>query len=195
MASVCGGSLALMDAGVPISTMAAGVAIGLVTKYEKDLKQIDYKILTDILVSFCIITLGSLLYLFSLASFLFLVIIYIQQGIEDYLGDMDFKIAGTRKGFTALQADIKIAGLPLKIVMESLEYAHEAKSQILNIMNNAISRPRTDKKDNMPVTETIDVPIHLRGKLLGIGGSNIKKIFVQTGVHVRFKIFISFYYY
>ncbi|OXU19193.1 hypothetical protein TSAR_001961 [Trichomalopsis sarcophagae] len=156
MASVCGGSLALMDAGVPIASPAAGVAIGLVTKYEKDTKHIqDYKILTDIL------------------------------GIEDYLGDMDFKIAGTKKGVTALQADIKIPGLPLKIVMESLEQASEAKTQILNIMNEAISKPRTDKKNNMPVTETIEVPAHLRGKLLGIGGTNIKKIFLQTGVHIN----------
>lgn len=97
---------------------------------------------------------------------------------------MDFKVAGTKKGITALQADIKTAGLPLKVVMESLERATEAKNKILNIMNQVISKPRGEKKDNMPVTEVIDVPIHLRGKLLGVGGSNIKKIFYQTGVHV-----------
>lgn len=98
---------------------------------------------------------------------------------------MDFKIAGTKKGITAVQADIKIPGLPLKIVMESLEQATEAKAQILNKMNDVISKPKTDKKHNMPVTEIIEVPVHLRGKLLGIGGTNIKKIFLQTGVHVR----------
>lgn len=103
---------------------------------------------------------------------------------------MDLKIAGTKQGITALQADVKIPGLPLKIVMESLEQAAEAKSRILNIMNQSISKPRTEKKHNMPVTETIEVPVHLRGKLLGIGGSNIKKIFLQTGVHVRLTCFL-----
>nr|CAI5850273.1 unnamed protein product [Callosobruchus analis] len=106
MATVCGGSLALMDAGVPLTSPAAGVAIGLVTRYN------EYQILTDIL------------------------------GIEDYMGDMDFKIAGTRKGITALQADIKIPGLPLKIVMESLQKAVDAKSSILSIMHDCIDKPR-----------------------------------------------------
>ncbi|KAL7301453.1 hypothetical protein TKK_0005893 [Trichogramma kaykai] len=156
MASVCGGSLALMDAGIPITSAAAGVAIGLMTNYNENTNSIeDYKILTDIL------------------------------GIEDYLGDMDFKVAGTKTGFTAVQADIKIPGLPLDIVFKSLEQAHSGKSQILDIMNKVISRPRTNKKDNMPVTESIDIPMHLRGRLLGFGGSNIKKIFLQTGVHIN----------
>ncbi|XP_058790116.1 polyribonucleotide nucleotidyltransferase 1, mitochondrial [Phymastichus coffea] len=156
MASVCGGSLALMDAGIPVTTPAAGVAIGLVTKYEKDTRHlVDYRILTDIL------------------------------GLEDYLGDMDFKVAGTRKGITALQADIKVSGLPLKIIMESLDRANEAKNKIINIMNQVIATPRIEKKDNMPITEVIDVPVHLRGKLLGVGGSNVKKIFLQTGVHIN----------
>nr|CAI5850265.1 unnamed protein product [Callosobruchus analis] len=113
MATVCGGSLALMDAGVPLTSPAAGVAIGLVTRYNADKKEIEeYQILTDIL------------------------------GIEDYMGDMDFKIAGTRKGITALQADIKIPGLPLKIVMESLQKAVDAKSSILSIMHDCIDKPR-----------------------------------------------------
>nr|CAI5850263.1 unnamed protein product [Callosobruchus analis] len=106
MATVCGGSLALMDAGVPLTSPAAGVAIGLKKEIE------EYQILTDIL------------------------------GIEDYMGDMDFKIAGTRKGITALQADIKIPGLPLKIVMESLQKAVDAKSSILSIMHDCIDKPR-----------------------------------------------------
>ncbi|KAL5284566.1 PNPT1 family protein [Megaselia abdita] len=114
MATVCGGSLALMDAGVPVSNAAAGVAIGLVTEYEgNDTKHMsDYKILTDIL------------------------------GIEDYLGDMDMKVAGTRKGFTAIQADIKIPGIPLKVVMESLQKATDAKTKILDIMAESIREPR-----------------------------------------------------
>lgn len=114
MASVCGGSLALMDAGVPVSAPAAGVAIGLVTRYENnDTKHMqDYRILTDIL------------------------------GIEDYMGDMDMKVAGTRKGFTAIQADLKIPGIPLKLVMESLQKATDAKSKILDIMGDTIREPR-----------------------------------------------------
>lgn len=114
MATVCGGSLALMDAGVPISSAAAGVAIGLVTKYENDdTKHLeDYRILTDIL------------------------------GIEDYMGDMDMKVAGTRKGFTAIQLDLKIPGIPLKVVMESLQKATDAKGKILDIMKECIREPR-----------------------------------------------------
>lgn len=101
---------------------------------------------------------------------------------------MDFKIAGTKKGITALQADIKIHGLPLKLIMESLEQANVARNHILNIMNQVLPKARLEKKENMPVTETIEVPSHQRGKLLGVGGCNIKKIFVQTGVHVSKKI-------
>ena len=96
---------------------------------------------------------------------------------------MDFKIAGTKKGITALQADIKITGLSLKIVMESINRAIIAKSDIINIMSNTIRQPRLGKK-NMPVTETLEVPVHLRGKFLGVGRLNIKKILVETGVNV-----------
>uniref|UniRef100_A0A673SY39 polyribonucleotide nucleotidyltransferase n=1 Tax=Suricata suricatta TaxID=37032 RepID=A0A673SY39_SURSU len=122
MASACGGSLALMDAGVPISSAVAGVAIGLVTKNSPDKGEIeDYRLLTDIL------------------------------GIEDYNGDMDFKIAGTNKGITALQADIKLPGIPMKIVMEAIQQASMAKKEILQIMNKTISKPRTSRKENGPV--------------------------------------------
>ncbi|KAJ8974587.1 hypothetical protein NQ317_014792 [Molorchus minor] len=117
MASVCGGSMALMDAGVPVTSASVGVAIGLVTRYDQSRNNIeDYCLLTDLL------------------------------GIEDYMGDMDFKIAGTKKGVTALQADIKIPGLPLKIIMEALQKAAEAKSKIIGIMNECIDKPRTEKK-------------------------------------------------
>ncbi|KAK9872482.1 hypothetical protein WA026_017950 [Henosepilachna vigintioctopunctata] len=166
MASVCGGSLALMDAGVPVNAPAAGVAIGLVTKYDKGNKDIeDYRILTDLL------------------------------GIEDYMGDMDFKIAGTKKGITALQADIKIPGLPLKLVMESLQSATDAKSRILQIMGDCLAAPRVEKKENWPVSEKLEVEPHKRSKLIGIGGVNLKKLFVETGVQVshmeegKFEIF------
>ncbi|XP_034939972.1 polyribonucleotide nucleotidyltransferase 1, mitochondrial [Chelonus insularis] len=154
MASVCGGSLALFDAGVPISAPVAGVAIGLITKFDSDTREItDYKILTDLL------------------------------GIEDYLGDMDFKIAGTKKGITAVQADIKVPGLPLKIIMESISRAITAKSEIIQKMNSTIAAPRMGKS-NLPITQDIDVPAHLRGKFIGINGSNIKKIYLETGVSV-----------
>ncbi|XP_012163994.3 polyribonucleotide nucleotidyltransferase 1, mitochondrial [Bombus terrestris] len=156
MASICGGSLALMDAGVPISSHVAGVAMGLICNpHATELKDNDYKILTDI------------------------------SGIEDHLGDMDFKIAGTKKGFTALQADIKIAGVPLKVIMKAIENSNAARSQIINIMNSVLSTPASNKKENKPILDTIEVPIHQRGKFLGIGGSNIKKILYETGVTIQ----------
>lgn len=108
------------------------------------------------------------------------------QGIEDYLGDMDFKIAGTKRGFTALQADVKIPGVPLKIIMECIHQATNAKLEIIKIMNKVIRAPRQTKKDKMPVVDKLEVPIYQRGKFLGIGAMNLKKIFVETGVHVRF---------
>ncbi|KAB0805163.1 hypothetical protein PPYR_02133 [Photinus pyralis] len=156
MASVCGGSLALMDAGVPVTAPAAGVAIGLVTRCnENDTKHIDdYKLLTDIL------------------------------GIEDYMGDMDFKLAGTKKGITALQADIKLPGLPLKIIMEAVVKATEAKSKILDIMQHCMSKPRIVKKENWPVVDKLEVEPHKRSRLFGIGGINLKKILYKTGAHI-----------
>ncbi|XP_037027744.1 polyribonucleotide nucleotidyltransferase 1, mitochondrial [Bradysia coprophila] len=153
MASVCGGSLALMDAGVPLSAAAAGVAIGLVTRYEDNELQ-DYRILTDIL------------------------------GIEDYMGDMDMKVAGTEKGFTAIQADIKVPGISLKVVMEALQKSHNAKTKILGIMNECIATPRKVRKECWPVTEDVTVEPHQRPKLIGQGGTNIKKIYLQTGAQL-----------
>ncbi|KAL4703578.1 hypothetical protein ACJJTC_006964 [Scirpophaga incertulas] len=152
MASVCGGSLALMDAGVPLSAPAAGVAIGLVTKNTGD--SFDYRLLTDLL------------------------------GIEDYMGDMDFKVAGSKKGITALQADIKIPGLPLKIVMEAVQKACDAKSNIIDIMNQCLDKPREGHKENTPVMEELQVEVHNRAKLLGVGGINLKRLYVETGVQV-----------
>ncbi|XP_050354461.1 polyribonucleotide nucleotidyltransferase 1, mitochondrial isoform X1 [Nymphalis io] len=148
MASVCAGSLALLDAGVALAAPAAGVAVGLVTRDN------DYRILTDLL------------------------------GIEDYMGDMDFKVAGTKKGVTALQADVKLPGLPLKIVMESVQKACDAKSKVIDIMNQCIDKPRQDRKDNMPVIEEMEVEVHKRAKLLGVGGSNLKKLYLETGVQI-----------
>ncbi|KAI4477078.1 hypothetical protein M0804_013079 [Polistes exclamans] len=159
MASVCGGSLALMDAGVPISSPVAGVAMGLVTQFDDQCPtQItNYKILTDIL------------------------------GMEDYLGDMDFKIAGDKNSFTALQVDVKIAGVPLKIIMETIEQSQVAKKEIIEIMNRALSEPRKDHSEKMPVVEELEIPVHQRGKFLGVGGINLKKLFIKTGVHIYSK--------
>lgn len=156
MATVCAGSMALMDAGVQISAPAAGVAIGLVTKYENDdTKHIEeYRILTD------------------------------QLGIEDYMGDMDMKVAGTRKGVTAIQTDVKIPGIPLKIINESLNKATDAKSKIIDIMNKYIDAPRLEKKESWPVGEKLTIEPHQRAKVVGPGGFHLKQIFLETGVQM-----------
>lgn len=157
MATVCAGSMALMDAGVPILAPAAGVAMGLVTTFkDEDSKHIkDYRILTD------------------------------QLGIEDYMGDMDMKVAGTKKGFTSIQTDIKIPGLPLKIVNEAVQKAHDAKNRIIDIMNDCINAPRLGKKDSWPVSETMIVDPVKRSKIIGPGGLHVKQIFLQTGVQLN----------
>lgn len=156
MASACGGSLALMDAGVPISSPVAGVAVGLISKAnpENSSEIQDYRILTDIL------------------------------GIEDYLGDMDFKLAGTNKGITALQADVKIPGLPLKVVMEAVQQATVAKREILGIMNKCIAKPRATRKENGPVIENVRVPVSKRARFVGPGGYNLRRLQAQAGVTI-----------
>lgn len=156
MASACGGSLALMDAGVPISSAVAGVAIGLISKPnpEKVSEIEDYRLLTDIL------------------------------GIEDYLGDMDFKLAGTNKGITALQADVKIPGLPLKVVMEAIQQATVAKREILGLMNKCIAKPRDKRKENGPVVENVRVPVSRRARFVGPGGYNLRRLQAHTGVTI-----------
>src|SRR5690606_16390520 len=118
MASVCGSSLALMDAGVPIKKPVAGIAMGLVT-YDGDLAN-GYKILTDI------------------------------QGMEDFAGDMDFKVAGTKEGITALQMDIKVKGLSLDLLAEALGKAANARSAILDQMITAIPASRPELSANAP---------------------------------------------
>ncbi|KAF1589277.1 UNVERIFIED_CONTAM: Polyribonucleotide nucleotidyltransferase 1, mitochondrial, partial [Eudyptes robustus] len=155
MASACGGSLALMDAGVPVSSAVAGVAIGLITKCSLEKGDIeDYRLLTDIL------------------------------GIEDYYGDMDFKMAGTGKGITALQVDLKLPGIPIKIVMEAIQQATAAKREILQIMNQTLAKPRPNRKESGPVVETIHVPLSKRLRFIGPGAYNLKKLQAQTGVTV-----------
>ena len=166
MASICGGSLALLDAGVPLTSPAAGVAMGLVSREKGctgtegesigDHDNNEYKVLTDIL------------------------------GMEDFLGDMDFKVAGTRSGITALQADIKLPGIPLHIVETALTKGHKAINSILDIMESSReegNEPRLNK-ENWPVKETVNVPAHKRGRFIGPGGSNMKRILAETGVQI-----------
>ncbi|GAB4422625.1 MAG: polyribonucleotide nucleotidyltransferase [Anaerolineales bacterium] len=149
MASVCGSTLALMDAGVPIKAPVAGIAMGLITDDSG-----RYKILTDI------------------------------QGTEDHLGDMDFKVAGTAEGITALQMDIKISGLTSEIMKEALEQAHTARMAILNIMKEAIPTPRAELKDHAPRITTVKIPVDKIGALIGPGGKNIRALQEETGTKI-----------
>ena len=148
MASVCGSTLSLMDAGVPIKAPVAGIAMGLIKEGEK------YKVLTDI------------------------------QGIEDHLGDMDFKVAGTAKGVTALQMDIKIKGLTMDILTEALAQAHEARMFILDKMHQTIAQPRTEMSKYAPRMTRITINPEKIGAVIGPGGKMIRSIIDQTGASV-----------
>jgi len=143
-ASICGGSLSLMSAGVPIKEHVAGIAMGLIKEGE------EFTVLTDIM------------------------------GLEDHLGDMDFKVAGTKSGITALQMDIKITGITEEIMRIALNQAHEARIQILELMNNTISKP-AELKSNVPRIQQITIPKDKIAVLIGPGGKNIKGIIDQTG--------------
>jgi polyribonucleotide nucleotidyltransferase len=149
MASVCGSTLALMDAGVPIKAPVAGIAMGLITDDTG-----RYKVLTDI------------------------------QGTEDHLGDMDFKVAGTEEGITALQMDIKISGLSADIMKEALEQARVARLAILDIMKEAIPQPRAELKDHAPRITTVKIPVDKIGALIGPGGKNIRALQEETGTQI-----------
>ncbi len=140
MASVCGSTLSLMDAGVPIKAPVGGIAMGLISDGER------YRVLTDI------------------------------QGLEDHIGDMDFKVTGTRKGVTALQMDIKIKGVSRQILSEALEQAREARLQILDVMEQTIAEPRPQLAENAPRMLTIQIDPEKIGSLIGPGGKNIRAI-------------------
>jgi len=148
MASVCGGSLSLMDAGVPISETVAGVGIGLIIDQDK------FVILTDI------------------------------EGLEDYLGDMDFKVAGTWDKITALQLDIKISGVSLEIIEEALAKARKARQFIIGEMNRVIEKPREFLSPHAPHIVTTAVPQDKIGVIIGPGGRVIKKIIQDTGADI-----------
>ena len=155
MGSVCASTLALMDAGVPISKPIAGIAMGLMieTQNEKRKTQ-NYKILTDI------------------------------QGPEDEHGDMDFKIAGTKDGITAMQMDVKVGGIPTAILMEALEQARLARLQILEVIQKEIKEPRPDIAPNAPKILTIKSPVDKIGLIIGPGGKMIHKITDETGAEI-----------
>jgi polyribonucleotide nucleotidyltransferase len=140
MGSVCGSTMALMDAGVPIKAPVSGIAMGLVKEGD------DYVVLTDI------------------------------QGAEDHLGDMDFKVAGTRDGITALQMDIKITGVSQEIMRNALEQAKRAREFILDRMLEAISEPRTELPGHAPRISTVKINPDLIGKVIGKGGETIRAL-------------------
>lgn len=144
MASVCGGSMCLMDAGVPTKGHVAGIAMGLIYDDER------YAILSDIL------------------------------GAEDHLGDMDFKVAGTRKGITAIQLDLKIEGISVELLQEALEQAREGRYHILDLMEQEIAEPRLNISPYAPRIMSLQIDTAKIGELIGPGGKTIKKIIADT---------------
>jgi polyribonucleotide nucleotidyltransferase len=149
MATVCGGSLALFDAGVPVKAACAGVAMGLIKEGDR------VGVLTDIL------------------------------GTEDHLGDMDFKVAGTREGVTSIQMDIKIEGLDFRIISEALDKAKQARLHILDIMDRSIPQPRSQLSKYAPRIITIQVPTDKIGDIIGPKGKTIRSIQEQTGAEIN----------
>ena len=148
MATVCGSSLAMMDAGVPVGSPVAGIAMGLIKEGDK------YAVLSDIL------------------------------GDEDHLGDMDFKVAGTEKGVTALQMDIKITGITEEIMRTALDQAKDGRLHILGEMANALSSARETVSDNAPRITTINIPKDKIRDVIGTGGKVIREICEETGAKI-----------
>lgn len=159
MATVCGGSLSLMDAGVPIKSAVAGIAMGMVKEKDKVV------ILSDI------------------------------SGEEDHYGDMDFKVAGTREGITAFQMDVKVAGLSLEILKEALHKAKTGRLHVLDIMDQAISKPRPELSRYAPRIIILKVKQDKIGDIIGPGGKTIRGIIEQTGAKIDIEddgtVFIS----
>ncbi len=150
MATVCAGSLALLDAGVPVKGHVAGIAMGLLLDPDRQ----RHVILTDIL------------------------------GDEDHIGDMDFKVAGTRNGLTACQMDIKVPGISWEIMAEALHQAREARLRILELMEKVIPEPRPEFKPHAPRTEIVFIPKETIGIVIGAGGQNIQAIQQETGTQI-----------
>jgi polyribonucleotide nucleotidyltransferase len=154
MASVCGSTLSLMDAGVPIIRPVAGIAMGLITSDDFDGKKGKYKILTDI------------------------------QGMEDFAGDMDFKVTGTTEGITALQMDIKVSGISVDIMREALERAKKARVQILGEMLKILPEPRKQLSQYAPLILTVKIKTEQIREVIGKGGETIQKITAETGCEI-----------
>ncbi len=159
MASVCGGLLAMYDAGVPVKKPVAGIAMGLVKEGDK------YAVLTDI------------------------------QGLEDHLGDMDFKVSGTPNGVTGIQMDIKIAGISVAILTEALEQARQARMKLIEHILTTLPAPRAELSVHAPRMVTVQIPVDKIGALIGPGGKNIRRIIELTGAEVEVEddgsVFIS----
>jgi len=149
MASVCGSTLSLMDAGVPISAPVAGISVGLIKEGDKSV------LLTDI------------------------------AGVEDFNGDMDFKVAGTEKGITAVQVDIKTSGLSMEVIKEALEKAKEARGQILAVMTKAISEPRKNVSQYAPKVSLLHIAPEEIGGVIGPGGKIIRKMIEKSGCDIN----------
>ena len=149
MASVCAGTLSLMDAGVPIKSPVAGISVGLITGENG-----TYKTLTDI------------------------------QGLEDHVGDMDFKVAGTSDGITAIQLDIKVNSISFDVIKDALTQAKEARSEVLEVIHEAISEVREEVRPFAPRIEKIMVPTDKIGAVIGPGGKTIRGIVEHTGATV-----------
>ena len=154
MASVCGGSLALMDAGVPISQHVAGISTGLVTEMNEQGEIAKHVVLTDII------------------------------GAEDHFGDMDFKVCGTRDGVTGFQLDLKIQGLPFDIAKEAIKQVTEARFKILDKMDEALPSHRKELREHAPRIETVQIDPEKIGALIGPGGKNIRRITEVTGANI-----------
>ena len=150
MASVCGGSIAMMDAGVPIKSPVAGIAMGLIMDDQTG----KYAVLSDI------------------------------AGAEDHYGDMDFKVAGSAEGITALQMDIKVAGITTEIMKKALEQARQGRLFILDKMNQAIQKSRSDVSAYAPRIVTIRIPVDKIRDVIGPGGKMIRSIIERTGVKI-----------
>lgn len=142
-----------MDAGIPLREHVAGLSVGLVSDTDSSTGEIkDYRVLTDILVGYAY-NFGSRGHICDLPYFILINLscfIYTYQGLEDHVGDIDFKIAGTRNGVTAIQLDIKPAGIPLDIICESLQPARKGRLQILAHMEREINAPRSQNDRNSP---------------------------------------------
>jgi polyribonucleotide nucleotidyltransferase len=154
MASVCGGSLALMDAGVPISQHVAGISTGLVTEMNDQGEIAKHVVLTDII------------------------------GAEDHFGDMDFKVCGTRDGVTGFQLDLKIQGLPFDIAKEAVKQVTEARMKILDKMDEALPSHRKELREHAPRIESVQIDPEKIGALIGPGGKNIRRITEVTGANI-----------